>query len=146
MPKSEQSRQRTFQTLVLATGVLSMVVGITLAPPDQMRAYPLVLLVLIIAVLEFIPIKLYNANFSLIHIILFLAGLLYGTGSALIVNLAGVLSAVAALLLFPKQLSNFLTRTIHTPWVYLFDFSLSSARFTLCLYTISSRCAYLDQR
>jgi PAS domain S-box-containing protein len=81
-----------------------------LSPPLIDQLVPFIIVGLFIALLEFFPLDLLNYRYSLVHIIIFSSGILYGTGIAAWAAFAGIFLAIGFQLIFPRRLkSNFST-------------------------------------
>lgn len=131
MPKIETQQRRTLRYIVLIIGALALIVGSVLSPPNQTQILPLVSLTAIIFVLELLPLKLFNNNFSLIHIILFSAGLLYGSGFAVWGCLFGIAAAVGSHYMLHKRFFTVSQNNVSYLSGGIFDFGINS--FTLVL-------------
>jgi len=131
MPTIENPHQRTFRVIVLIISIASLIVGILISPLSKDQIFPLVIVILTVGVVEILPLRLFNNNFSLIHIILFTAALLYGTGLAVIANLIGVFTATAFIGLIPSRFLAFSVKNRSNVWGTLFNFGLTS--FTIVI-------------
>jgi PAS domain S-box-containing protein len=94
----------------------------------------------IIFVLELLPLKLFNNNFSLIHIILFSAGLLYGSGFAVWGCVFGIAAAAGIHSLLNKRYFPVSQNNISYLSGSIFDFGINSFTLvlTLSLFGIAS--------
>lgn len=146
MPKIENPHQRTFQIIVLIIGIASLILGIVISPLSQDQVFPLVIVILIVGVIEILPLRLFNNNFSLVNIVLFSAALLYGTGLAVTANLIGVSAATALTLLLPTRFLAFSTKNGSGIWGALFNFGLTSFTIvtTFLLFGINKGISALD--
>ena len=133
MPKIETPPQRHFQIIVLTISFISLILGTILSPPIQDQYIPLISLLVLIGILEFLPLKLLNNKYSLIHIVLFSAGLIYGTGLAVWACLIGIGVAVGLQIIFPSRLLSFSSNQKSPLWAGLFDFGLNSSTLVLTL-------------
>jgi PAS domain S-box-containing protein len=133
MPKIAKIPRRTFQFIVLIIGFVSLTLGTILSPPNQDQVIPLVSLLVIIGVLEFLPLNLFSNRYSLIHIVLFSAGLIYGTGIATWACLLGIAGAVSLQYIFPNQLRSLSSSNKSPFWGGLFDFGNNSGSLILTL-------------
>jgi NtrC-family two-component system sensor histidine kinase KinB len=131
MPKIETPQQRTLRIIVLAIGALALIVATVFSPPHQGQLLPLLYLVVFVFLLELLPLKLFNNNFSLIHIILFSAGLLYGSGFAVWGCLFGIAAAVGIQWISSHQATFPSPNNKSYVSEGIFDFGLNS--FTLVL-------------
>ncbi len=131
MPEIDSPQQRTLRIIVLAIGALALIVATVLSPFHQGQILPLVSLVFFVFLLELLPLKLFNNNYSLIHIILFSAGLLYGSGFAVWGCLIGITAAVGIQWISSHQAAFASPNNKSYFSDGIFDFSLNS--FTLVL-------------
>jgi len=133
MPKIAKISRRTFQFFVLIISFVSLTLGTILSPPNQNQIIPLISLLVIIGVLEFLPLNLFSNQYSLIHIVLFSAGLIYGTGIATWAAFLGIAGAVSLQYIFPNQLRSLFSNQKSPLQVGLFDFGINSGTLILTL-------------
>ena len=126
MPNIETSRQRTLTLIVLTIGVIALIVATVLSPPDQSQILPLVYLISIVILLELLPLRLFNNNYSFIHLILFSSGLIFGAGFAAWGCLLGVAAAVGLQSIFHKFVKPLSQNNRSYLSIGVFDFGINS--------------------
>jgi PAS domain S-box-containing protein len=110
MPEKENRSLFAFYLIVLIISIASLLVASILSPPTTDQIVPFIILVVFIALLEFFPLDLLNYRYSLVHIIIFSGGILYGTGIAAWAAFAGIVLAIGLQLILPRRWkSNFST-------------------------------------
>ena len=146
MPKIEDPKQRTFRIIVLIISIAALILGLVISPLNQDQIMPLVLMILIVGVIEILPVRLFNNYFSLIHIALFSAGLLYGTGLAVTANLVGVFAATTFSLFMPSRFLAIPAKNASRLWGTIFNFGISSFTIvtTFLLFGINQGISALD--
>ena len=131
MPKNESQQTRSLSFIVLIIGVVALIVGTALSPPNQAQLLPLLGLIFVVFLVDFLPLRLFKNDFSLFHIVLFSAGLLYGTGFAVWGCLLGIAAAFGIQLLIRRGKTPFSINQTRNISAGIFDFGLNS--FTLVL-------------
>ena len=106
MPKIDNQQQRTLTIIVLTIGVIALIVGTFQSPPHLDQTVPLVSLVLIVAALQLLPLKLFSRNLSFIHLILFSAGIIYGSGFVSWGTTLGITASLGILFLNKLRVNN----------------------------------------
>jgi signal transduction histidine kinase len=104
MPKTENTSSIYFQILVLSLSIVSLILGTILSPPSLKDFIPFFILVVFVVILEFFPLDLLNYRYSLVHIIVFSGGILYGTGLVAWACVLGIGVAIGLQLIFPLRL------------------------------------------
>lgn len=133
MPKSEKSPPIAFQFLVVLTGLVSLILGTVLSPPTFDQYIPFIILVLAVILLEFFPLNLLNNRFSLIQIMIFTGGILYGTGLASWACTVGIGAVLGINFLIPQRLRRSSTRFQLNFMGAFFDLGLNLVAVVLAL-------------
>ncbi|UCF27428.1 MAG: GAF domain-containing protein [Chloroflexota bacterium] len=108
MPEKENRSLFAFYSIVLILSIISFLVCTILSTPTMDQIGPLIILGFFIGLLEFFPLDLLNYRYSLVHIIIFSGGILYGTGVAAFSTLGGIILAIGIQLILPERIkSNF---------------------------------------
>jgi len=146
MPKITKIPRRTFYIIVLLISFISLTLGTISSPPSQDQIFPLVGLLVIIGVLEFLPLNLFGNQFSLINIIIFSAGIIYGTGFTFWASLLGISGAVGLQYVFASKLKSFSSNQKSPLWRGLFDFGINSGSLllTFLVFGMTKGVASLD--
>jgi len=126
MPRTEPQRQRTLNLIVLIIGLLSLIGGTFLSPPDPDLLVPMVFLIVILAALEFLPLRLFDNQFSMIPLILFSAASIYGSGVALWACIIGISIAVVLQLIFAQRITTSSPNNQKNLRAGIFDFGINS--------------------
>jgi PAS domain S-box-containing protein len=133
MPKIAIIPRRTFQFIVLIISFVSLTLGTVLSPPNRDQVFPLIGLLVIIGVLEFLPLDLFGNKYSLINIIVFSAGLIYGTGLTTWACLIGIAGAVSLQYVFAPRWRSFSSNQRSALWGGIFDFGINVGSLLLTL-------------
>jgi PAS domain S-box-containing protein len=104
MPKQENTSPKLLNVLVLLVSMVTLLLGSILSSPSLDQLLPFIILGLFIALLEFFPLDLLNYRYSLVHIIFFSGGILYGTGLAAWAGAFGIIFGIGLQLIFPDRL------------------------------------------
>lgn len=104
MPSKENKSLFVFYIIVLILSIVSLITSTFLSPPSSEQVIPFIILGLFIALLEFFPLDLLNYRYSLVQIIIFSGGVLYGTGIAAWAAVGGIVLAIGLQLILPRQL------------------------------------------
>jgi len=94
---------------------------------------PFLILALFIALLEFFPLDLLNYRYSMVHIILFSGGILFGTGIAAWACVIGIVVAIGLQLILPVRLRSNSSTVKPSLWSGLFDIGLNLVSLVLAL-------------
>lgn len=133
MPKTEKTSQIYFQILFLSLSLVSLILGTILSPPSLNELIPFLILVGFIAILEFFPLDLLNYRYSLVHIVVFGGGILYGTGLVAWACVLGIGVAIGLQLVFPLRLRPNSSTVKPTLLGGLFDLGLILVSLVLAL-------------
>jgi len=133
MPKTENTSPIYFQILVLSLSFVSLILGTILSPPSLNESIPFLILVVFIAILEFFPLDLLNYRYSLVHIVVFSGGILYGTGLVAWACVLGIGVAIGLQLVFPLRLRSNSSTVKPTLLGGLFDLGLILVSLVLAL-------------
>ncbi|MBE9474035.1 MAG: GAF domain-containing protein [Chloroflexi bacterium] len=139
MPKNENTSPIYFQILVLTLSIVSLILGTILSPPSLNEFIPFLILVVFIALLEFTPLDLLNYRYSLVHIVVFSGGILYGTGLVAWACVLGIGAAIGLQLVFPLRLRPYSSSVKPTFFGGLFELghNLVSLVFALSVFGIA---------
>ena len=102
MPKTENTYPSLFVFLLIISSIVSLVLATLISPPLLTQYLPFIIIVLLIALLEFFPLELLNSRFSLNQIIVFSGGILYGAGTASWACALGIGAVTGIQLLGPR--------------------------------------------
>ena len=139
MPKNENTSPIYFQILVLTLSIVSLILGTILSPPSLNEFIPFLILVVFIALLEFTPLDLLNYRYSLVHIVVFSGGILYGTGLVAWACVLGIGAVIGLQLVFPLRLRPYSSSVKPTFFGGLFELghNLVSLVFALSVFGIA---------
>ncbi len=139
MPKNENTSPIYFQILVLTLSIVSLILGTILSPPSLNEFIPFLILVVFIALLEFTPLDLLNYRYSLVHIVVFSGGILYGSGLVAWACVLGIGTAIGLQLVFPLRLRPYSSSVKPTFFGGLFELghNLVSLVFALSVFGIA---------
>lgn len=125
MPPKENKSLFAFDIIVLILSIASLIVSTLLSPPTMENVFPLVTLGLFILLLEFFPLDLLNYRYSIVHIVIFSGGVLYGTGVASWAAICGIVIAIGIQLILPRQIKSNFSSINPSVKIGLFDSALN---------------------
>jgi PAS domain S-box-containing protein len=133
MPKQESISPILLNFLVLLVNFITLILGTILSPPSLNQLIPLIILSLFVALLEFYPLDLLNYRYSLVHIVFFSGGILYGTGLAAWAGVLGIVLGIGFQLIFPGRLNSKSSSVRPSLLSGSFEFNLNLASLILGL-------------
>lgn len=124
MPKTENTSQKFLKFLVLSLTLISLSLGTIFSPPKSDQFIPFLILILFVLVLELFSLDLFNYKYSLLHIVVFSGGILFGSGIASWSCFFGIGIATGLQRLFPNFGSQSSSLNKSNPFTGIFDLGL----------------------